>query len=422
VTPGSASRLLKPLLTSTDDSVLGMLPDLRAALSGQGAALLPHGPALRSWPAGTDRTRQTGLPALSPTSLPMADDDPHDPTAVAIATSGSTGPAKTVLLPASALLASASATHDRLGGAGHWLLALPVEHVAGLQVLVRSLIAGTRPTVLDLTGGFTAGGFAAAAAGMRPGRRYTSLVPTQVVRLLDAPGTAARDALRSFDAVLIGGAATAPSLLERAAAAGVRLVTTYGMSETGGGCVYDGVPLDGVRVELDEDGGRILLGGAVLARGYLGDPAATAQAFPTDRGARWFRTDDAGAFDRAGPDRTVLSVLGRLDSMIISGGLNIPPGPVEAALTRLPGVAQAVVVGLPDRQWGERVAAALVLAPGAAPPALAAARALVADEVAPESAPRQLTVLDALPLRGPGKPDRAAITRMLTEIHPLEGL
>jgi O-succinylbenzoic acid--CoA ligase len=403
VTPGPTARLLTPTLTSGDDVVTGLMPALRAAINGSGPALLLQGTA--------------------PVELARTDDDPTDPTAVAVITSGSSGRPKTVLLSASALLASAAATHDRLGGSGRWLLALPPEHVAGVQVLVRSLIAGTSPAVLDLAAGFTPEGFLEAAGrigGRATGRRYTALVPTQLTRLLGAPGELggqAVEALRGFDAVLVGGAPTGPVLRERAVAAGLRLVTSYGMSETCGGCVYDGIPLDGVSLRQDDDG-RVLLGGPMLARGYLNDPAGTAASFVTDdEGCRWFRTDDAGELDG---DR--LRVLGRLDAMIITGGVNVSPGPVEVALQRLPGVAEAVVVGLPDPEWGQRVAAALVLAPGAGPPTLAQVRALVAAEVSAPAAPRQLTVLDGLPLRGPGKPDRTAIAAQLAEHPPLEGL
>lgn len=420
VTHGPTARTLSSTLTSADETVLELLPALRAALSGSGPALLLH--AARE-PAGR--------PQRGERELTVPDDDPHDPTAVAITTSGSTGAAKTVLLSASALLASAAGTHDRLGGAGHWLLALPVEHIAGLQVLVRSLIAGTKPAVLDLTSGFTPEGFTAATLqlGGGPGsRRYTALVPTQLRRLLSAPGEAgahAVEALRRFDAILLGGAASPALLLEQAAAADVKVVTTYGMSETGGGCVYDQVPLDGVSVRIenairDGEPGRVLLGGPTLARGYLSDAGQPPESnpFSTDEhGERWFRTDDEGAF-AAGR----LNVFGRLDSVIISGGVNIAPEPVEAALQRLPGVAEAVVVGLPDQEWGARVAVALVLAEGAVPPTLATVRALIAAEVSAAAAPRQLTVLDVLPLRGPGKPDRAAIAKALSEQPPLEGL
>lgn len=410
------SRALEPVAIASDESVLDVLPRLRAALSGAGPALLPHAADVE--PAAALRP---GEP------LDGDEDDPADPTVAVVTTSGSTGAAKGVLLHASALLASVSATHDRLGGAGRWLLALPAQHVAGLQVLLRAIVGGAPPVVLDLTRGFRPDDFAEAAARMRGPRRYTSLVPTQLVRLLDAGG-AGLAALTGFDAVLVGGAATPPGLQERAGAAGVRLVTTYGMSETCGGCVYDGVPLDGVRVRLAPDGaaggtgggegadgpgGRVLLGGPVLARGYRGraadDGSAAGGFFVTD-GARWFATDDAGRL----PDGGRLDLLGRLDDVVTTGGLKVAPSAVEAALLRLPGVTEAVVVGVPDAEWGQRVVAALVLADGATAPSLAQVRERVSADVAARATPRQLLVLDRMPLRGPGKPDRTALARLAT--------
>ncbi|HET9654274.1 MAG TPA: o-succinylbenzoate--CoA ligase [Kineosporiaceae bacterium] len=388
------SRLLQTVVVPADLRVLALLPSLRAALSGGGPALLPVGTA-------------GAAPALLRPDTPLADgeDDPDDPTVAVLATSGSTGDPKGALLPASALLASASATHDRLGGPGRWLLALPAHHVAGLQVLVRSLVTGTVPTVLDLGDGFDPGAFAEAAAQVRGPRRYTALVPTQVRRLLDAGGRPLA-ALAGFDAVLVGGAATTAGLRAEAEAAGVRVVTTYGMSETCGGCVYDGVPLDGVRVELDPPDGRVRLGGPTVARGYRGGHGP-ADAFTAHDGVRWFRSDDLGTLDGGR-----LEVLGRADDLVVTGGLKVAPGPVEAALLRLPGVVEAVVVGIEDEEWGQRVVAAVVVRPGEPAPTLVAVRSAVRAEVAAHAAPRQLLVLDRLPLRGPGKPDRAEIARL----------
>jgi O-succinylbenzoic acid--CoA ligase len=393
------ARNLEPIAVPTGPAVLGLLPVLRAALSGDGPALLPHA-------AGSPPP-----PALAP-GTPLADgeDDPHDPTVAVVATSGSTGWPKGALLPASALLASVAATHDRLGGPGRWLLALPAEHVAGLQVLLRSLISGTEPVVLDLADGFRPEAFASSAAALPSGgRRYTSLVPTQLRRLLDVGGDATR-AVAGLDAVLLGGAAAPGPLLERAAAAGVRVVTTYGMSETCGGCVYDGHPLDAVRVALDDDG-RVRLGGPVVARGYRGgDVTGAFSVEVAGEGARWFRTDDAG---RVADDGT-LTVLGRLDDLVVTGGVKVSPAVVEAALLAVPGVAEAVVVGVPDAEWGQRVVAALVLTPGTTAPTLDDVRRLVAARLGAPSAPRQLLVLDALPLRGPGKPDRPHLATLAT--------
>jgi o-succinylbenzoate---CoA ligase len=283
-------------------------------------------------------------------------------------------------------------------------------------VLVRSLVARTSPVVLDGVSGGLAEAFVTAAGQLPGARRYTSLVPTQLLRLLEA-GDAATDALTGFDAVLVGGAACPPRLRSRALAAGVRLVLTYGSTETCGGCVYDGVALPGVdvriddvRIESDVSAGPILVAGPVLARGYLGEPAITAEAFVTGNGTRWFRSSDVGRLDGSGN----LTVVGRLDDVIVTGGVKISPAVVESALLQLPEVAEAVVVGVPDAEWGHRVAAAIVAARGSeATIALDRVRTHVATTAGPRAAPRQLLLLSELPLRGPGKPDRAAIVRLL---------
>jgi o-succinylbenzoate---CoA ligase len=379
------------------DVLTGLLPALRAALNGSGNAVLPH---------AADRPPAAALRAGE--LLVGQEDDAHDPTVVVVATSGSSGTPKGVLLSASALLASASATHDRLGGPGRWLLALPAHHVAGVQVLVRSLVAGTEPGVLDRADGFTPTAFAAAARELPGVRRYTALVPTQLVRILDDGGDGLTELAR-FDAVLVGGAGTPEPVLQRARAAGVRVVTTYGASETSGGCIYDGVPLDGVRVRLED--GRILLGGATLARGYRGGDPDGVLVRDAD-GTPWWRTADAGRWDGAVEGTGRLQVLGRIDDAVLTGGATVLPPAVEAVLLRMPGVAQAVVTGVADPEWGQRVVAAVVAAPSAAAPTLADVRAHVAAALGPYAAPRQLLVLDALPLVGVGKPDRGAVARL----------
>jgi o-succinylbenzoate---CoA ligase len=331
----------------------------------------------------------------------MAPDKPVEPdTAVIVATSGSTGEPKGVLLSADALRASADATHERLGGPGGWLLAMPAHHIAGIQVLVRTILAGREPAVLDLTGGFRPETFVAAATPVlgSPGRHYTALVPTQLSRLVrDAAGLAA---LRAFDGVLIGGAATPARLVEQARAAGVRMWTTYGMSETAGGCVYDGVPLPGVRVRLDDDG-VIELGGPTLAHGYRLRPELTAQTF----GDRWFRTADLGKLDG---DR--LTVLGRVDDVINTGGEKVPAAAVERILCAQPGVAEACVIGVPDPEWGERVVAVVVAdATDATAPAPADLQAAVRAELGAAAVPKEVRFTAEMPLRGPGKIDRSAL-------------
>lgn len=329
---------------------------------------------------------------------------PDPGTAVVIMTSGSAGEPKLVALSAAALRASAEATARRSGGPGRWLLALPATHVAGVQVVVRSLLAGHEPVVQDLRGGFRAAGFVAAAAALATSaRRYTSLVPTQLRRLLDGDA-AARAALCGFDAVLVGGAALDRATHDRALAAGVAVVTTYGMSETAGGCVYDGVPLDGVRVRLDAEGG-IRLGGPTLASGYLGRPDLTAAAFA----GGWFRTGDHGRW-RDGR----LEVLGRLDDVIVTGGEKVAPAAVERVLLAQPGVRAACAVGVPDPEWGQRVAAAVVLDPAAGPNVdLGRLAGTVRAELGRAAEPRPLLPLDDIPLLGIGKPDRATLAGLL---------
>ena len=312
---------------------------LEQVLQGEAPALVPVG-------AGTDRSTLEAL---------RVDEAIDDDVALVATTSGTTGAPKGALLTAAALTASAVATHDRLGGPGRWLLALPSYHIAGIQVLVRSLLAGTTPVELDVSTGFDIGQLPSAIDELGPGRRYTSLVATQLAKALDDPGATA--ALAELDAVLIGGGPAPRPVLDAAADAGVNVVRTYGMSETAGGCVYDGVPLDGVALRIDD--GRIVIGGPTLAKGYRNppDPDPFAEA-------GWFRTDDLGVVDDSG----LLSVLGRVDDAISTGGLTVLPQPVEAALRTHPAVADCAVFGVADERLGQRVAAAVVPADEAAAP------------------------------------------------------
>ena len=346
--------------------------------------------------------------ALASPPRPITGDVTHLPQrlALAIGTSGSTGQPKLALLTGDALRASADATHERLGGRGRWLLAIPAHHIAGIQVLVRSLVAGTTPVAMDLEGGFTASAFARATAEIASAATaYTALVPTQLVRLLAADE--GRKALTRYAAVLVGGAETPSAVLTEAKVTGVLVVTTYGMSETAGGCIYDGRALDVSQAKLEDDG-RIRLGGSTLAQGYLDEPAQSAAAFVVDDAARrWFRTDDVGHLD----DRGALVVDGRIDDLINSGGLKVAPGLVEEALIRLDSVAAAVVVGSTDAEWGQVVSAAIVVTRGSSPPTLDDVRDRLRGILPDHALPRRLATLAELPMRGPGKPDRAAIRR-----------
>lgn len=335
-----------------------------------------------------------GLSALSALRI---GEEIDDDVALVVTTSGTTGTPKGALLSADALVASASATHNRLGGPGRWLLALPPYHIAGVQVLVRSLLAGTVPVELDVSAGFDITQLPSAVEELGSGRRYTSLVAAQLAKALTDPPAAA--ALAELDAVLLGGGPTPQPVLDAAAAARINVTRTYGMSETAGGCVYDGVPLDGVRLRVDADG-RIVVGGATLAKGYRNPPTPDPFAEPG-----WFRTDDVGALDDSG----VLTVIGRADEAISTGGLTVLPQPVEAALGTHPAVTVCAVFGVPDERLGQRVVAAVVVGDGCAAPSLEELRAHVADSLDITAAPREVHIVDALPMRGIGKVDRQAL-------------
>jgi O-succinylbenzoic acid--CoA ligase len=365
---------------------MSMLPALAAMLDGREAALLPV-------PGGDPRQSELLTTAL------RAGEDIDDDVALVVSTSGTTGTPKGAMLTAPALIASASATHDRLGGPGTWLLALPAYHVAGVQVLIRSVLAGTVPVEVDVSAGFDIAALPAAVAAMGSGRRYASLVATQVAKAL--PDPAAAEALAELDAILLGGGPAPLPILEGAAAAGITVVRTYGMSETAGGCVYDGLPLDGVEVRIEPDG-RIVLGGATLAKGYRNPADPDPFAEPG-----WFRTDDAGALDDSG----VLRVLGRIDEAISTGGLTVLPQPVEAVLATHPAIADCAIFGVADDRLGQRVVAAIVVAPGAVAPSLAELRDHVAASLDRTAAPRGLHIVDELPRRGIGKLDRRALVQ-----------
>ncbi|MEV8039539.1 AMP-binding protein [Arthrobacter sp. NPDC080082] len=379
-------------------------PNLDQVLTALAAALGGEGPAVEL-SAGPD-----GSPVASPVDVPGVEG-----AAVVVRTSGSTGTPKATVLTVDALAASSMATAIALRGEGQWLLALPVQFVAGVQVLVRSLFAGTRPWAMDLSGGFTPEAFTAAAGELTDTLRYTSLVPTQLQRLLDDPSAETLAALRRFNAVLLGGAPASAELLAAAREAGVRVVTTYGSAETSGGCVYDGVPLEGVEVAVDADG-RILLGGATVAAGYLGEPDLTAAAFVESDGLRWYRTSDLGTL---APDGT-LTVQGRADDVVITGGVKVSAAHVQAELERLDGVRAAFVTGVPSAEWGRALAAYVVLTDGSED-AAADFRALLdsgpAGPLTGALAPKTVHLADELLMLPNGKPDRLGMAVRLDALH-----
>ena len=392
-----------------------------------------------------------------------------EPIALVVGTSGSTGTPKRTALTARALAASAAATERFFGSnsdaASQWLLALPAHYIAGAQVLARSVLAGTAPVIARSViepVHFSPEVFLQAVEHMSSARRFISLVPTQLHKLLESAdanphlGAEIHEALSSFTGILLGGAPASADLLAAATALGLNTVTTYGSAETAGGCVYSGSVLPGVRVQLvPEEGmpavpdiegkpaqvGRIWISSAHLASGYIGDAARTAEHFFTAAdGTRWYRTDDYGLLSPANdPDSTAndpdsaahgseprLQVLGRSDDVLISGGVKISARAVATVLEEHPAVREACVVGLPDARWGTAIAAAVTLVPSvgtaAAPtensPApneelCALLRARCAEKLGAPAAPKQLSILPDFPLTSTGKPDRAKIYSIL---------
>ena len=386
-----------------------------------------------------------------------------EPIALVVGTSGSTGTPKRTALTARALAASAAATENffeaNANAASQWLLALPAHYIAGAQVLARSVLAGTSPVIARSVTEpvhFTPEVFLQAVEQMSSARRFISLVPTQLHKLLESADTDPRlgaeihEALGSFTGILLGGAPASADLLAAASVLGLNTVTTYGSAETAGGCVYSGSVLPGVRVELvpeegmptvpDTEGkpahdesvqvGRIWISGAHLANGYIGDATRTAEHFFTAAdGTHWYRTDDYGLL---APDSNKncseqrLQVLGRSDDVLISGGVKISARAVATVLEEHPAVREACVVGLPDARWGTAIAAAVTLVPSAgaaaAPtenrPSLdeelcALLRAHCAEKLGAPAAPKQLSILPDFPLTSTGKPDRAEIYSIL---------
>src|SRR6478672_8828280 len=389
--------------------------NIEPALKALAAALHGEGPAVEL-SAGPDGSPVLGFP----------DTAGVEDAAVVVRTSGSTGTPKATVLTVDALAASSVATAFALKGEGQWLLALPLQYVAGIQVLVRSLFAGTRPWVMDMSGGFTPEAFTAAALELTDKIRFTSLVPTQLQRLLDQPSPETLAVLRRFNAVLLGGAPASPALLAAARDAGVRVVTTYGSAETSGGCVYDGYPLEGVSVRVAEDG-RILLGGDTVAAGYIEAPDEETGTFFEEDGVRWYRTSDLGSIDDDGR----LTVLGRADDVIITGGVKVSAGHVQEQLEKSDAVAAAFVAGVPSAEWGQAVAAYVALAPHGAAGIGTAGEAGPGQEggdagvVLQQHWQRQLGVLapktvltaPALRMLPNGKPDRLAMTAELSALH-----
>lgn len=436
------------------------VPGLVPSPAPQEAALHPQAVQVR---ADQPADPHTMLGAFEQLLGGYAADAAAESFALVVGTSGSTGTPKRTALTAQALAASAAATENFFNAnpdaASQWLLALPAHYIAGAQVLARSVLAGTAPVIARSVTEpvhFTPEVFLQAVERMSSARRFISLVPTQLHKLLESAdatpslGAEIHEALGSFTGILLGGAPASTDLLAASTALGLNTVTTYGSAETAGGCVYSGSVLPGARVELvpeegmpeesmptapDIDGnpaqvGRIWISGEHLASGYIGDAARTAEHFFTAAdGTRWYRTDDYGLLSPAAAPNSNkncseqrLQVLGRSDDVLISGGVKISARAVATVLEEHPAVREACVVGLPDARWGTAIAAAVTLVPSAGATENSRAlneelcallRARCSEKLGAPAAPKQLSILPDFPLTSTGKPDRAKIYSIL---------
>lgn len=462
------------------DSAIGAFPGSLAPLPAPTQdALHPHAVILSADEPADPQAILRAFERSLTGDLPNSARDNQDPLgqtegpeflALVVGTSGSTGAPKQTALSVRALRASARATERFFAdyplansakqrrvvseAPAQWLLALPAHYVAGAQVLARSVLAGTTPVVAaSITDGvsFTPEVFLNAAERLSCARRFISLVPTQVHKLLEAAeaspalGSEIYDALGQFTGILLGGAPASASLLAAARELGLNVVTTYGSAETAGGCVYSGVALPGVRLRVvpedagladspvvagAEAAGRIWLGGEHLGSGYLGDSARTASHFFVDAdGYRWYRTDDYGSLVPPAPNTpeddsaSVLSVLGRSDDVIITGGVKVSSHAVAAVLESHPAVREAAVAGVPDARWGAAVIAAVTLRNlpehyGAdAAETAGQLQQLCGARLGAAGVPKVVRIVPDFPAASTGKPDRLAIYSMLCKAH-----
>jgi O-succinylbenzoic acid--CoA ligase len=362
---------------------------------------LPGGPAfvdalLRTWDDGDAAfvldqrlprpTAMRIVEAMAPSIIRSTDGDtpvagglPIEPgDAVVIATSGTSGEPKGVVLTHDAMRASATATTGRIGiePDDHWLACLPVAHIGGLSVITKALHIGTRLTVIPAFD---------ADVAMSSGATLASLVPTAYARI---------DPYR-FRVLLVGGAKPPDGLPPHC-------YTTYGMTETGSGCVYSGIPLPGVEVRID-DTAQIHLRGPMLLRTYrnANDPKDS---------DGWLATGDLGEWNEVDGQRRLV-VHGRSGDLINTGGEKVWPEPVEHAVGRHPAVAEAAVAGVADDVWGQRVVAYVVLRSSADAPSLDALRGIVKETLPAYCAPRQIVVVDTIPRTAVGKIRRGELVR-----------
>jgi o-succinylbenzoate---CoA ligase len=404
--PQATRALIEVPVASGISGVYSLATHLAAALDASGPAIAPI-------PIGDTELISNLRQAVRPSdaSYPLESAD----VAVVCATSGSSGTPRAVLLSRDALLASATAFGQRFGTDARWVVSLPVHHIAGIMVLVRSWMHGSPFEVDPSVGGarpFDAPTFAATTAMAQRASSVdglpmmVSLVPTQIARLLEA-GSVGIEALCAYDVVLSGAAATPQPMLETLRAHGVNVVVSYGMSETCGGCVFDGRPLEGVGIALgsqdDSEPGRIRISGPMLASGYRLRPDLDALTFIDGR----LETQDVGRLDSAG----LLHVLGRLDDVVIVGGVNVALSAVESVIRHHPDVAHVAVIDVQDDLWGSLPIACVVTKSARTDKQSLTdeLKAEVSSRIGRAATPRLVVFVDQLPMLDSGKVDRIAL-------------
>lgn len=323
---------------------------------------------------------------ISAQEQPNVPSEVEDEVALIVESSGSTGTPKQIKLPLDALKHSATASSERLGGDGQWLLTLPTNFIAGANVLIRSVLSDTQPILLNTRVPFTTEAFVRGASLMEGRRRYTSLVPAQLSRLAKEAESDAFvfSMLRKFDAILVGGQLPNWPEIEELRTKGINIVVSYGMTETCGGCIYDGVPLSGVSYELND--GLISIAGPVLA---------------LEVGTK-FQTNDLGAVVDG-----KLEVLGRADRVVISGGIKVSLERVEQAALNIPGVEQVVAVPV-SSQWGESVGILYQGSPEVNFESLA-------EQISVAAKPAKVLRVSSFPTTATGKVDLLESARLLAD-------
>jgi O-succinylbenzoic acid--CoA ligase len=378
-----------------------------------GRALDGTGPAIAPMASGPEFIVTQTLAALLPDNpgFPLESND----IAIVSTTSGSTGTPRGVLLSQQALAASATAFGNRFGTNNRWVVSVPAHRIAGIMVLVRSWFHNSPFEIDPSVGGartFQAAAFAATT--MRAVREsnndgrslMVSLVPTQIARLLES-GSVGVEALQSYDLVLSGAAATPQPMLNKMRELGIKVSVSYGMTETCGGCVFDGRPLDGVNISLgtkdDIEPGRVRISGAVAASGYRLRPDLDAVSFISGQ----IQTHDVGKLDSSG----LLHILGRLDDVVIVGGVNVSLSAVESLIRHHPAIEDVAVIDLQDELWGSIPIAYVVTRNHISNTSnlIAEIQSTIQEQISRAAVPRTVQFVTSLPMLDSGKIDRISL-------------